>query len=329
LKADIILGAQAGDEGKAKVVSALLNKKQFDAVVRVNGGPNAGHTIWHHNKKYAFRMLPSGILSNCRLLIGAGVLVDPDVLLNEIKLYNIDPSRVGVDYRATIITDNHKKAEKANSHMTSIGSTMSGVGAALSDRVARKAALAKDEIKLEQFITDVPAELHKSENILLEGAQGFELSVLYGNDYPNVTSCDTTASTMCAGGGIGPRDVKSVMLVIKSIITRVGAGSLPGEMTREEAELKGYQEFGTVTGRPRRVSEQFDFDRLRYAIKLNSASELALTKLDARFPECAGVTQLNSLSERALSFVHDIEEKLNVPITLIGTGQETNSVVWK
>ncbi|MBX9838651.1 MAG: adenylosuccinate synthetase, partial [Silvanigrellaceae bacterium] len=105
--ATLVLGVQYGDEGKGKLVDVLA--EQADLVCRVQGGNNAGHTIWVNGEKIVTQLLPSGILrENCEIGIGAGVVVDPFVLRDEIKKikaqgYDITPERLHVDYRASVI----------------------------------------------------------------------------------------------------------------------------------------------------------------------------------------------------------------------------------
>jgi adenylosuccinate synthase len=81
-----------------------------------------------------------------------------------------------------------------------------------------------------------------------------------------------------------------------------------------------------VTGRQRRAAE-FDFDLARKAIMLNSATQIAITKLDVLFPDCANKTSIDSISNEAKSFIKKIEDNLNVPVTLLGTGPKVNDVI--
>ena len=81
-----------------------------------------------------------------------------------------------------------------------------------------------------------------------------------------------------------------------------------------------------MTGRPRRAAE-FDFDLARQAIMLNSATQIAITKLDTRFPECSGTTRYEELSDEAKSFIKNIEDNLALPVTLIGTGPTVNEII--
>ena len=101
---------------------------------------------------------------------------------------------------------------------------------------------------------------------------------------------------------------------------------MPGELSADETSEKGWEEFGTVTGRLRRAAE-FDFDLARRAVMLSSATQISITKLDVRFPNCAGVKSYNDLDEDAKAFIKNIEDKLGVGVTLIGTGPSVNDVI--
>jgi adenylosuccinate synthase len=101
---------------------------------------------------------------------------------------------------------------------------------------------------------------------------------------------------------------------------------MPGELSKEETSEKGWEEFGTVTGRLRRAAE-FDFELARRAIMLSSANQISITKLDVRFPKCAGVRSYDKLEEDAKSFIKNIEKNLGVKVTLIGTGPSINDVI--
>jgi adenylosuccinate synthase len=98
------------------------------------------------------------------------------------------------------------------------------------------------------------------------------------------------------------------------------------EISPEEAEAKGWSEFGTVTGRKRR-SSKFNFDLARRAVMLNSATQISITKLDVIFPDCAGKTLYSDLSNEAQLFIKNIEEELKTPVTIIGTGPAVNEII--
>ena len=126
----------------------------------------------------------------------------------------------------------------------------------------------------------VQAALARGEHVLLEGAQGTLLDLDHGS-YPFVTSSNPVAGGACTGGGIGPLQVDEVIGVMKAYSTRVGAGPYPTELADEIGAgiAERGHEYGTVTGRPRRVG-WFDAVPLRYAVAVNSVSSIMLNKLD-------------------------------------------------
>lgn len=325
----VIVGGFFGDEGKGKIVSYLAMKDNPVIAVRGGVGPNAGHTIEHHGKKYKVRMLPSAFLNpNTRLLIGPGVVLSLDVLLKEISEFGTQ-DRSFVDYQCGIIEDSHRTADSQGRLKESIGSTGTGTGPANADRAMRTLKLAKEIDSLALYLDDIPNAvnfaLERKEQVIVEGTQGTFLSLWHGT-YPYVTSKDVTASGICADVGIGPKSVDEVVIVFKSFVTRVGEGPLKNEISPEKAVAKGWQEVGTVTGRQRRAAE-FDFELAKRSIMLNSATQIAITKLDVVYPECAHTQSFSDLSSPAKHFIKTIEDKLKVPVTLIGTGPEVNDTI--
>ncbi len=134
------------------------------------------------------------------------------------------------------------------------------------------------------MVADTVGLLHdalaRGENILLEGAQATFLDLDHGT-YPFVTSSNPVAGGACTGSGLGPRDIDRVIGIAKAYVTRVGAGPFPTELANDTGDLlveRGH-EFGTNTGRRRRCG-WFDAVMLRQAVRLNSLTEIALTKLD-------------------------------------------------
>ena len=325
----VLVGGFFGDEGKGKIVSYLSKNDNPSIVVRGGAGPNAGHTIKDGNTTYKVRMLPSGFLNkNAKVMIGPGVVVNPEVFFKEIEEYDVS-GRAFLDKHCGIIEQNHLEEDSKGRLKEKIGSTGSGTGPANAERAMRTLKMAKDIESLSSYVVDVPNEVNSAlkdqKNVLIEGTQGTHLSLWHGT-YPFVTSKDVTASGICADVGLGPKSVDEVMVVFKAYLTRVGTGPMANELSEEETEKKGWAEFGTVTGRPRRAAE-FDFDLAQRAVMLNSATQLAITKLDVRFPECAGVKSFNDLTSEAKSFIKNIEEKLQVPVTLIGTGPLVDDTV--
>ena len=275
-------------------------------------------------------MLPSAAINlSTRLLIGAGVLINPDILLKEIEMFNAD-DRTFIDAQCGIINQKHIEKDSVQDHFKAfIGTTGSGTGPANADRASRLLGLARDINELSLYLEDVSASvnyaLDNKENVIVEGTQGTFLSLYYG-EYPYVTSKDVTASGICSDVGIGPKKIDEVLVVFKSYVTRVGGGPLQNEVSREEAKKRGWLEYGSVTGRERRASP-FDMNLAKKAIRLNSATQLAVTKLDVIFPESGSVTEFNKLSYEAKEFIQNIEAETGIKVVLIGTGAELNDII--
>jgi adenylosuccinate synthase len=324
-----IVGAFWGDEGKGKIISYLALKDNLDFCVRT-GSVNAAHTVWYEGKKYALHMVPAAFINpKTRLLIAAGANVDPKTFFKEVEQTQVQ-DRIGIDQNASIIEEKHSAADKASAVNRSIGTTGRGVGPAIEDRVRRTAKLAKEIPELKTYVVDQIQEvndgLDAGKKVLLEGTQGFMLSLFLGGDYPYVTSRDTGASAIASEAGVGPTRVDDVLIVYKSFITRVGAGPLPGEITKEEALSRGWFEVAAGTGRERR-SAPFDFDLARKTAKINGATQAAVTKLDVIFPSCRGAKKYEEMPKEAKDFIKEVEDKTGVPVTLIGTGPEAREII--
>ena len=325
----VIVGAFWGDEGKGKIISYLALKDNLDFCVRT-GSVNAAHTVWFEGKKYALHMVPAAFLNpKTRLLIAAGANVHVQKFLDEVEQTKVE-GRIGVDSNASIIEEKHSAQDKASAVNKGIGTTGWGVGPAIEERVRRTAKLAKDVPELKPFVADQVQEvndgLDMGKKVLLEGTQGFMLSLFLSGGYPYVTGRDTGASAIASEAGVGPTRVNDVLMVYKSFITRVGGGPLPGEISKEEALKRGWFETAAGTGRDRR-SAPFDFDLAKKTAKINGATQAALTKLDSLYPGCRGVKQYSDLSQEAKGFIKEVESRTGVPVVLIGTGPEAFDIV--
>ena len=325
----VIVGAFWGDEGKGKIISYLALKDNLDFCVRT-GSVNAAHTVWHEGKKYALHMVPAAFINpRTRLLIAAGANVDVKTFFQEVELTQVK-GRIVIDQNASIIEQKHGEQDKASAVNKGIGTTGRGVGPALEERVRRTAKLAKDSPELAPYVADTITEINdgldQGKKVLLEGTQGFMLSLFLGGDYPYVTGRDTSASAIASESGVGPTRVDDVLIVYKSFITRVGAGPLPGEITKEEAQKRGWFEVAAGTGRDRR-SAPFNFELAKKTAKINGATQAALTKLDCIFPACQGKRKFSDLPKDAKDFVKEVETKTGIPVTLIGTGPDAMDII--
>ncbi len=157
---DVVLGTFFGDEGKGKIIDFL--SKDADISVRCSGGNNAGHTINVEGKKYAFHLIPSGILNkDTKAVIGNGVVVDPKVLLEELenlKTNGIDVSNFYISDKAQIIFPYHIKMDELQEDIreNKIGTTKRGIGPAYCDKFERSGIRAEDLIsdKFEDMVRE-------------------------------------------------------------------------------------------------------------------------------------------------------------------------------
>ncbi len=329
----IIVGTQWGDEGKGKLTDLLAG--DMDVVVRYQGGHNAGHTIVVEGQSFAVQLVPSGILHPGTLnLIGNGVVVDPQVLLDELTMLEnrgIDTTNLLVSGNAHLILPYHQELDMmAERYLgnNKLGTTKRGIGPTYADKAARvgirvqdlldpkifrqkldvvlkekNAILAKvynrlplsaddiadrylDEIaprlapRIADTVNAVHTALEAGKQVMFEGAQATFLDLDHGT-YPFVTSSNPVAGGACVGAGVGPLHIDRIIGVAKAYLTRVGAGPFPSELTDEIGDLlidRGH-EYGTNTGRRRRAG-WYDAVMLRHAVRLNSLSEIFLTKLD-------------------------------------------------
>jgi adenylosuccinate synthase len=328
----VIVGAQWGDEGKGKIVDLLAEHAEM--VVRFQGGNNAGHTIVRDGTKWAFHLIPSGILSPGILCaIGNGVVIDPKVLTGELdglRARGVDLSGLRVSANAHVIMPYHMLLDHAGEvslGKLQIGTTRRGIGPAYADKASRLGIRVQDLLdekilkkkivaamepkrlslrpfakspeldlqrmtedyvtyghRIEQYIADTARlcwdVLDRDGTVVFEGAQATLLDIDHGT-YPFVTSSNPVAGAACTGAGVGPKDISEVWGVAKAYATRVGAGPFPTEFDDELGDQlrEAGGEYGTTTGRPRRVG-WIDLVGLRYAARINALDYLAVTKLD-------------------------------------------------
>lgn len=337
-----VVGAQYGSEGKGAVVYQLA----LDYGVHVRtGGPNAGHTIYHMGQKWAMLSVPCGWVNpNAYLVIGPGAVVNPEILADEVMQleaagYEI-ANRLIVDPRAMVISETTAALEgfTSGSMHKEIGSTGKGVGLARVGKIARgcwpgadvwlntEQPIGEDGaglagVGLERCAQDSDRFVNRAGRVLLEGTQGFMLSLNHGI-WPFVTSADCTAAALCSDAGANPMNLGQVIAVARTYPIRVAgnSGPLPNEITWDQVGPNGVEpERTTVTGKIRRVARWHD-ETVRRACRVNGATEVALTFVDYEFPILGNALQKRAVYELSGEYIDDKEREIRCPITMVGTG---------
>src|SRR3989344_5756674 len=220
-----VIGMEWGDEGKGKIIDFLAEKA--DIIARFNGGNNAGHTIEANNKKIVVHLVPSGVMHKNKLnVVGNGLVIDPKILLHEIKNrekngIKISPQNLAISENAHVILPNHIAEDRQAG--SKIGTTGRGIGPAYTDKAARIGLRMQDFVDdsifkkrfgeeefyreysnyaeaLKPYINDttllINGAVDSNKKVLFEGAQGTLLDIDHGT-YPFVTSSSATSGGVC------------------------------------------------------------------------------------------------------------------------------------
>jgi adenylosuccinate synthase len=281
--ADVIVDLQAGDTGKGKVAHAIA--KNYDMVLRYNGGANAGHTVYHNGQKIVTHQVPIGVLFGIPSIIGLGCVVNVSELVKEIRMLQLHgiPTEglVFVDKRAHVVGREHLEEDSLDQK---IGTTRQGIGPTYRDKYARKGTRIGDidtSSIIDFKVCDLYEILHtgKEKRILCEGAQGFQIDIDWG-DYPYVTSSHCTVGSAILNG-IPPHRIADVIGVMKAYETYSGFKSTFQDendpILNKIQEIGG--EFGATTGRKRKV-RWLDLDGVIKAININGVTKLIINKAD-------------------------------------------------
>ncbi|HLE64470.1 MAG TPA: adenylosuccinate synthetase, partial [Pyrinomonadaceae bacterium] len=261
------------------------------------------------------------------------------VLLEEIDRYSVRKNRIRIDPLAATVTEEDIGTEERLKLKERIGSMLSGTGAATAKKVLRHEGvrLARDVRELEEFLADVAVELNEflsqGKRVIVEGTQGFGLSLHHGRHYPYATSRDTSASGMLSEAGISPLHVDQIIMVIRTLPIRVGgdSGPLPNEISWEEVtKVSGYPipvaEYGTVSGRLRRVA-RLDMSIVRRSAMVNRPTQIGLTGVDYLSYRNSGARMFDDLIDSSKEFIVNIETALGVPLSLISTGPGVDNTI--
>jgi adenylosuccinate synthase len=335
----IVVGGQYGAEGKGKVTALIAHSFESPWVVRC-GGPNSGHTVTFNGENLILRQVPAcPDHPTATLLLAAGCVVDENLLINELDILGIPPNRIIVDPRAVLLSEQDRINERDS--IGYISSTFSGTGSALIRRISRRKdiKLVKDSTLLQKRCTvrTIAPMLHevldKSGNVVIEGTQGFALSLLHSPHYPYVTSRDTTAAGFAMEVGLSPRQIDRIVMVIRTFPIRVGgeSGPLPNEITWKEVQRISdapgeLPELTSVTRKLRRVAK-FDIESIKMACRYNSPNALAVMGLDRLEYANHGVLEWTLITQQAKDFVASLEKETGVPVLYVGTGFYTSEAI--
>lgn len=332
----IVVGGQFGSEGKGKVALDLVRRDPSVTIAVRPGGTNSGHTGYSKDgRRIILRQLPAAAIDGgIKVVLPAGSYIDVQLLLQEIEQLGLSRSQLVIDPRAHIILPEHLEWERRGGLGGTIGSTGSGTGGSVMARLARNSpelpgalqAAAVDELKpyISETVPILLDALQLGERIVIEGTQGFGLSPVHGDHWPNATSRDTTAAGFLAETGLSPLDADDVVLVFRAFPIRVGGNSGPlaseidWSLIRKNAgspvELT---EWTSVTKKIRRVAE-FDYDVAARAIAVNRPTRIVLNHIDHVDWACRAA----GLSNRAWEYIRHVEQGIGRSIDWVGTSEE-------
>ena len=308
----VLIGAQWGDEGKGKVTDLIA--REYDYVVRYQGGNNAGHTVIHGDKKLALHLMPSGVMYEHAVpVIGNGVVVDPGVLIKEMAMLEaegISCKNLKISCDAHVIMPYHKDFDGADEKRlgeNKIGTTKRGIGPCYQDKVARKGIRIQDLLDEKIFRLKLEAVLSQKNPILekIYGLHTYTVEEICEEYLPYARILKPYMAETAQLLNEAVRAGKSILFEgAQGTLLDIDHGTYPyvtsssccagGAATEqrfpedggegEEAEVgellcKVGHEFGVTTGRKRRCG-WFDAVIARYAAEVNGLTDVALTKLD-------------------------------------------------
>lgn len=304
---DIIQDLSYGDCGKGAVAYSLSKKEEYDICMRVNGGSNAGHTIYHNGKKFVTHQVPTGIFHGKICIIGSGCVVNISKLRKEIQ----ELEEAGIQVKGNLFIANNahivmEKHVKEEENESAIGTTKQGIGPCYRDKYDRR-GVRIENLNRAFYTIDTPPDTYNrilspegSDNtkdfepmkidlytflysqphsfgILVEGAQGFYLDIDHG-DYPYVSSSHSSVAGALLNC-LPHNKVRKVYGVIKAYETYVGAKKFQPDDPIFDKLCELGQEFGATTGRRRQCS-WLNLEELVKAARINAVTHLIVSKTD-------------------------------------------------
>lgn len=331
--------------------------------------PNAGHTCIVGDVKFVSKSLPTGAIlrrtkgADLHLWIGSNSGFSLDQFRSELEHTQYDVAEIRIHERAMIVEQRHADAEAPTGSQSTehVSSTMSGAGAALTEKAMRKpeVKLARDffpTMRPMDFVRAMRAELAGGNTFLHEVSQGWALSLNHGTHYPTCTSRDCTPQQAYADFGVLPQMVGEVYLNVRSFPIRVGNNYRDGKqvgysgdcmsdqcetsweeigrdanMPAEEIAVLAERERTTVTKKVRRCFTP-SWDLLK-----DSADFCGATKLVLNFPQYiewsahkirGGHEALAGLHPKVRAYIDKMQEVTNLPVVMIGTGAEHHDYIY-
>jgi len=353
-KINMILDAAWGSSGKGKLAAYLAHSFKVTDASCCNM-PNAGHTVVENGKSTVFKMLPAGCVAKAGrcIWLGASSVIDTDRLQEElVALDQFDQTgqwqSLYIHGRAAIWRPEYKQVEQESKSLSQIASTAQGCSTAIIRKIERhEDAIRGDQMIPPRIWTDkVRKRLSGSCMWLHEVSQGWALSLNWGTHYPQCTSRDCTTTQALNDIGVPPSFLGDVYLNVRTYPIRVGNTSTgySGDFLEDQEELSWEEiakrsglpletlkktEMTTVTKRQRRVAS-YSPTLTREAAWQNGATKIFINFIEYLDGNLVGKRgdKISELSKPARIFVEAVQEDCNIPVVGVGTGAETNDVIW-
>jgi adenylosuccinate synthase len=360
-KANVVIDGQWGSTGKGKLVGYIAKRAPID-VATCDFQTNAGHTwIDDSGKEVMVQQLPTAFLNpDCQICINADATIDLKTLLREVEKHGV-AKRLHIHPHAGVILQEDKASEqRVGSAMEKISSTQKGCGAARARKIRREAKLAVDFPELGHWIADTSKiaqdTLYSGGTVLVETAQGFDLSLNHGVGYPYTTSRDITVTSALSNAGIPPFFLGNVWGSLRSFPIRVGnmfdghgkqiGTSGPGykeqqeymwdEITKISGAPHRLEEITTVTKKVRRIFAWSVLQLMRF-ISFNHPTHLFINFMNYIDWANKGKRHYNELSPKTRQWTDhmynlmvDYCGKRRIPtplMSLLGTGEFDSDMV--
>jgi adenylosuccinate synthase len=356
----MVMGGQWGSEGKGKMCGYLARRERFEAAV-CNFMPNAGHTYVQGDKKVVTCQLPTAVINEyTKLYLNAGSAIDDRRLLKEIEEHELTPERLFIDPCASLVTDEHREEEGRT--LGRISSTLKGCGTCLASKVRRSLSHIimrdlPDDHPLREFVSkDRVSDIIRGiavggGDVLYETAQGFDLSINHGVDFPFTTSRDVTPMSLMNELGVHWHYLSDVIGCIRVYPIRVGGPSGPyyetdqEELDWDEVErrsgfadehgkskskhVENLVEKTTVTKKVRRVFT-FSWAQLNRFLATCRPTQLFINFINHVTVDDEDKTQVESLTPQAMEFVEKVNRAAFVfgaHVKYVGTGADDDSMI--